>query len=111
MVVVLYELLVWICVLIVGIQYIFTIEDVADIVQGAVALGFINGLDNMAVFVHGTSVERLTTDYFRCNYGIQDRFGTRHESCSEEVVVSDIVTPVLIAISFGIVYISSVILC
>ena len=49
--VVLYELLIFMCVLLIGILYIFTSEKIGDIVQAAVALAFINDVDNVAVSV------------------------------------------------------------
>jgi hypothetical protein len=49
--IVLYEIAIWVVVILVGILYILTTEEVGNIVQAAVAISSINDIDNMAVVI------------------------------------------------------------
>mmetsp|Transcript_2978 Transcript_2978/g.4560 ORF Transcript_2978/g.4560 Transcript_2978/m.4560 type:complete len:118 (-) Transcript_2978:268-621(-) len=51
-IIVLYELVIWIVVLLIGILYILTSVGAGNIVQAAVAISFINEIDNMAVIMY-----------------------------------------------------------
>ena len=46
-----YELLIWMSVLLIGIFYIFTSDGIGNIIQAAVAIAFINDVDNVAIYV------------------------------------------------------------
>ena len=106
-----YEFLVWVSVLLLGVHYILTIEDVGDVVQAAVALSFINQIDNMALFIFGTNGEKLETDHFRCKGKVINLFGSRNFMENAPLTISDVLTPILVGISFAAVYGANAIIC
>jgi hypothetical protein len=92
-----YEFLVWIAVVLVGINYILVSETLGDLVQAAVAITFINELDDMAAFLYGGLAERIRVAYFRCDKPTFDD--------NASVFFSTLLTmPVLVSISCGIIY-------
>ena len=42
-------------------------QDIGDVIQGSVAIGFIDQIDDMALFLYGETGESTKTDHFRCN--------------------------------------------
>ena len=71
--VVLYELLIWVCVLMVGIVYILTTEGIGNIIQAAVAISFINEIDNMAVMLFADGGKRSGLTKFECKRILKHR--------------------------------------
>jgi hypothetical protein len=95
--VVLYELLIWVAVLLVGLNYILAAETLGDLVQAAVAITFINELDDMAVFLYGFAAKTIELTYVRCSKPVLDpqaSFGL--------FLICTI--PVIASVSFGIIY-------
>lgn len=66
--IILYEFVIWMGVLIGGVKYILSIDpqDIGDVIQGSVAIGFIDQIDDMALFLYGDGGEMTKTDHFRC---------------------------------------------
>jgi hypothetical protein len=95
--VVLYELLIWAAVLLVGINYILSAETLGDLVQAAVAITFISDLDDMAVFLYGPLAKLIETTYVRCDKPVLD--------LNASFTFSALFTiPVIVSVSFGIIY-------
>lgn len=96
--IILYEFVVWMGVLIAGVKYILSIDpqDVGNVIQGSVAIGFIDQIDDMALFLYEGNGESTKTDHFRCNVTLDK--GDR--------TVSKMLTtiPILLSCAFGIVY-------
>ena len=92
-----YELLIWVSVVLVGINYILVSETLGDLVQAAVAITFINELDDMAAFLYGFIAEDIKDTYFRCDKPIL---------IDEDIsIISAFFTmPVLVSVSCGIIY-------
>ena len=86
-----YELLIWISVLLVGINYILTAETLGDLVQAAVGITFVNELDDMAVFLYRNSFDG---SYFRCD---EPTIDASHFSAVFTL-------PIVVSAAFGIVY-------
>lgn len=59
------QLCIWCFVFITGVWYIITSEDVSSIVQAALAMEFINHIDNMALFLFEREKELSEKGYFR----------------------------------------------
>ena len=66
--IILYEFVVWIIVIIVGVKYILSIDpsDIGNVVQASVAVGFIDQIDDMALFIYGKMGGKTKTDHFCC---------------------------------------------
>ena len=96
--IILYEFVVWMGVVIAGVIYILSIDpqDIGDVIQGSVAIGFIDQIDDMALFLYGDVGEKTKTDHFRCNVA-KDR-----KNRSLLKVLTTI--PILLSCAFGIVY-------
>ena len=96
--IILYELVVWMGVLIAGVKYILSIDpsDIGNVVQASVAIGFIDQIDDMALFLYGEVGEMTKTDRFRCNVAM-DKDG---RSLFKMVMA----IPILLSCAFGIVY-------
>ena len=93
--VVLYELLIWAAVLLVGINYILSAETLGDLVQAAVAITFINELDDMAVFLYGPMSKAIEMAYVRCDKPVLEPGST---------IPVFFTIPVIASASFGIIY-------
>jgi len=65
-IIVLYELVIWIVVLLIGILYILTSVGAGNIVQAAVAISYINEIDNMAVIIYGDFGRHIKSQRYRC---------------------------------------------
>ena len=87
-----YVLLIWAAVLLVGINYILSAETLGDLVQAAVAITFINELDDMVVDFNGPLAKGFEATYVRCDPA--DTF----ESIQRFTIY------VIVSASFGIVY-------
>ena len=97
LVIVLYEIAIWVIVLLVGILYILTTEGVGNIVQAAVAISYINDIDNMAVeIIFGDISDLVRNEKFRCQMTIPSYVRT--------LMTWFFGTPLIICISCGIVY-------
>jgi hypothetical protein len=94
---VLYELLIWVAVLLVGINYILSAETLGDLVQAAVAITFINELDDMAVFLYGSWAKVNEVRYVRCDKPVLDPRDSTELSAFFTI-------PVIVSVSFGIIY-------
>ena len=92
-----YELLIWVAVLLVGINYILSAETLGDLVQAAVAITFINELDDMAVFLYGDIAKFIEVTYVRCDKPVLDPAGSSGLSAIFTI-------PVIASASFGIIY-------
>lgn len=96
--IILYEFVVWMGVLIAGVKYILSIDpsDIGDVIQGSVAIGFIDQIDDMALFLYGEGGEQTKTNRFCCNVAMdkQDR----------SIFKAFTTIPILLSCSFGIVY-------
>jgi hypothetical protein len=95
--VVLYELAIWVCVLLIGIQYILTTEGAGNIVQAAVAISYINEIDNMAVIILAGFTKIIEARQFRCRKLIPDG--------AFSLLSFFFLLPIIIASSCGIVYV------
>jgi hypothetical protein len=94
--IVLYELAIWVFVLLIGIQYILTTESAGNIVQAAVAISYINEIDNMAVIILAGITKEIDTSQFRCRKLIPDNVFSALSFL--------FLLPIIIASSLGIVY-------
>ena len=94
--IVVYELAIWLFVLLIGIQYILTTEGAGDIVQAAVAISYINEIDNMAVIILASFTKSIEARQFRCRKLIPD-------GCFS-ILSMVFLLPIIIASSCGIVY-------
>ena len=65
-------------------------------IQGSVAIGFIDQIDDMALFLYGEAGEATKTDHFRCNVTM-DRGGRSAFKTYTTI-------PILLSCAFGIVY-------
>jgi len=84
-------------VLLVGINYILSAETLGDLVQAAVAITFINELDDMAVFLYGDIAKCNEVMYVRCDKPVLDP--------AASMTFSMLLTiPVIASASFGIIY-------
>ena len=83
--------------IIVGINYILSAETLGDLVQAAVAITFINELDEMAVFLYGTYAKDIEMTYVRCSKPVLDPENSAKLSCIFTI-------PVVASVSFGIIY-------
>ena len=96
--IILYEFVVWMGVLIAGVKYILSIDpsDIGNVVQASVAIGFIDQIDDMALFLYGEEGEATKTNHFRCNVTVNK---------GERSIIKTFSTiPILLSCSFGIVY-------
>ena len=82
--IVLYELAIWVCVLLIGIQYILTTEGAGNIVQAAVAISYINEIDNMAVIIMANFTKNIEAKQFRCRKFLPDfvHFYISYSTCT-----------------------------
>lgn len=96
MMVVIYESCIWIAVLLIGIMYILTSPGVGNIVQAAVAISFINEIDNMIMWV-GFNEYNLQSVRFR-THPIDENPGKRF------FFTIVFAMPVFLCVSVGIVY-------
>jgi hypothetical protein len=96
--IILYEFVVWMGVLIAGVKYILSIDpsDIGNVVQASVAIGFIDQIDDMALFLYGELGERTKTNHFRCAVGL----GKVGRSTFKTFTT----IPILLSCAFGIVY-------
>ena len=94
---VLYELLIWAAVLLVGVSCTLSAESLGDLVQAAVAITFINELDDMAVFLYGPKAKIIEVTYVRCSKPVLDPGISYALSCICTI-------PVMASVSFGIIY-------
>ena len=96
--IVLYEFVVWMGVLIAGVKYILSIDpsDIGNVVQASVAIGFIDQIDDMALFLYGELGEKTKTDHFRCNVTMN--------KIKRSVFETIFTIPILLSCAFGIVY-------
>jgi hypothetical protein len=62
--IILYEFAIWVFVLIIGVRYILTTQGTGNIVQAAVAIVYINEIDNMAIFLYPEQHEIFDIPYF-----------------------------------------------
>lgn len=92
-----YEFLVWIAIVLVGINYILVSETLGDLVKAAVAITFINELDDMSAFLYGTVAQQVNTTYVRCD---KHTFDSDYSDKSLMLFTM----PVLVSVSCGIVY-------
>ena len=83
--------------LLVGINYILSAETLGDLVQAAVAITFINELDDMAVFLHGDFAKSIEVNYVRCDKPVLDPDASATFSTLFTI-------PVIASVSFGIIY-------
>ena len=96
--IILYEFVVWMGVLIAGVKYILSIDpqEIGDVIQGSVAIGFIDQIDDMALFLYGEAGEKTKTHHYRCNVTM-DKNG--------RIGIKSLFTiPILLCCAFGIVY-------
>ena len=96
--IILYEFVVWMGVLIAGVKYILSIDpsDIGNVIQGSVAIGFIDQIDDMALFIYGERGEQTKTDHFRCNVAL--------DKAGRSFFKSFTTIPILLSCAFGIVY-------
>ena len=96
--IILYEFVVWMGVLIAGVKYILSIDpsDIGNVVQASVAIGFIDQIDDMALFLYGEAGEATKTDHFRCNVTMDKR--------GRSGIKTFTTIPILLSCAFGIVY-------
>ena len=96
--IILYEFLVWMGVLITGVKYILSIDpqDIGDVIQGSVAIGFIDQIDDMALFLYGEAGETTKTDHFRCDVTMDKRLRSGVRTLTT--------IPIILSCAFGIVY-------
>ena len=96
--IILYEFVVWMGVLIAGVKYILSIDpsDIGNVVQASVAIGFIDQIDDMALFLYGEYGEQTKTDHFRCNVTM--------DKGNKSVFKMVTTIPILLSCAFGIVY-------
>ena len=92
-----YEFIIWVSVVLVGINYILVSETLGDLVQAAVAITFINELDDMAAFLYGDNAEDIKDTYVRCDK-------PRLIGDSRTVFSMLLAMPVLVSVSCGIIY-------
>ena len=96
MLVVCYEFIIWIGVLLIGIVYILTSQGAGNIVQAAVAISFINEIDNMVMWA-GFHDFNLQSVGFR-THPVDEKPGERF------FFTMIFAMPVILCISVGIVY-------
>ena len=96
--IILYELFVWMGVLIAGVRYILSINpsDIGNVVQASVAIGFIDQIDDMALFLYGELGEKTKTDHLRCNVTM--------DKIHRSMFKTFFTIPILLSCAFGIVY-------
>ena len=96
--IILYEFVVWMGVLIAGVKYILSIDpsDIGNVVQASVAIGFIDQIDDMALFLYGEDGEQTKTNHFRCDV-------TMNKS-DRSIFKAFTTIPILLSCAFGIVY-------
>ena len=91
------RLVIWAAVLLVGVNYILSAESLGDLVQAAVAITFINELDDMAVFLHGPIAKIIEVTYIRCSKPV---LGPENSAMFSMICT----IPVIASVSFGIIY-------
>merc|ERR1711916_181587 len=94
----LYEFVVWMGVLIAGVKYILSIDpsDIGNVVQASVAIGFIDQIDDMALFLYGEAGEMTKTDHFRCDVTV--------DKITRSIIKLFTTIPIILSCAFGIVY-------
>ena len=93
-----YLTVLWAAVLLVGVNYTLSAETLGDLVQAAVAITFINELDDMAVFLYGEGAKLAEVTYVRCK--VQEGLRPR----SLRFLSTRYTIPVIASVSFGIIY-------